>query len=147
MVAALLDIGRQHAIIALLGAWGKAMFKVLVVLAFSSLLDLIAGTAWLLSMRGRARTFTGGETPGFRGRSAGAETGVEVGYGEVKALVRAGRWSEALPLLLMIGGMLGIFLFGSLAFWVRSENELLGLVVFCICLYTVGRILYGILRA
>jgi hypothetical protein len=123
------------------------MFWVWLALAASSLLDLIAGMVLLLWRRGSVHTRTGGDTPGWRGRSIGAEATAEVSYADLKAMVRAGQWGPVLPSLLVIGGMLGLFLFGGLAFWSRTENALLGNIVLGICLYAVVRTLYSILRA
>ncbi|NLG27556.1 MAG: hypothetical protein GX557_06570 [Chloroflexi bacterium] len=88
--------------------------------------EVMAGTGYGDDLARDAGTISGGAAgPGaFRGRGAKLEGDVSVGYAEIKAAVRAGRWREALPTLMAMVGLTGAVCVGLLAAVVRAENKL-----------------------
>lgn len=82
--------------------------------------------------------------------SAGAAgTGWEAGFSlsETKRAVREGRWQAVWPILLALGGLLGLMLFGSLALTVGIEDPLVGLIILLAAGYALGRTAWAFAKA
>jgi hypothetical protein len=83
-----------------------------------------------------------------RGRAAGPAAGTDdgsgggpelpAGLGGLKAVIRAGDWRRALPSLLVLGGILGIMLFGSLALIFVFDQPRSGWPMCALAVLTVG---------
>ncbi|MFH1086090.1 MAG: hypothetical protein V1772_10045 [Chloroflexota bacterium] len=141
------------------------MFAVLLGLTILCVLLTIAGASWMLMARGRARPRThdevagdmlsalGGDEAGeplaqtFRGVTVGVHVETELSYAEIKALIAQRRWREAAGPLMAMVGVLGLVLFGSLAFYVRLDDKLVGGLIAAVCVFTVARIVLAIARA
>ena len=83
----------------------------------------------------------------FKGRDIKIEGEAETSLSAIKAAVRAGRWREALPGLLLAGGLTGLLLFGALALYTSLESKLLGLAAVAIALYVTVTEVRDYLRA
>ena len=57
---------------------------------------------------------------GLRRIRNGVEKEVSFSFAEIKQQLRAGQWLQMLPVLLAIGGFLGLFLFGSVIAFARA---------------------------
>jgi hypothetical protein len=143
------------------------MLPILISLTIISVLSLITGAAWLLvsgrKSERREGTDVGEEitaglladeedepvfqTEAFKGRAKSVETGVSYNFSEIKEEVRARRWNTAGPLLLAVGGFLGLLLFGSLALLVAIDDKLIGACVAGIAIFAVARVIIGMVRA
>ena len=140
----------------------------LIVLAALGAMLLVLGAVLMLSSRGETRDLsaegvgadvirrqmrdTGAETPfaegaAFRGKGGGKEASASSSFAKVKADLRAGRHRLALPPLLVLLGMTGLLVFGSLALLVGLENKLVGGVLLGATLLTLGRQVLAFLRA
>ena len=146
------------------------MFILLLILGGLSLVALIAGFVWQLtrgSVRRESRPEMGAEVGAGETARRGAQsskvpelsatlskgTGTQVqgeagtSFSAVKAALRAGRWREALPGLLLAGGLSGLLLFGSLALVTTLENKLLGLAAVAIAVFITATEVRDYLRA
>jgi hypothetical protein len=83
----------------------------------------------------------------FRGKATQVEREASSSFAEIKGYIQQGQWLEVLPILLTIGGLFGILLFGSLAALVAIENKLLGLVIVIVAVYAILRMLLAFRRA
>ncbi len=143
------------------------MLLILISLAIISVLLLIVGAAWLLGSGGQSERREGAEVgeeiaaellqdeddesiyqaTAFKGQAKSVETGVSYSFREIKEEVRAGRWKTAAPLLMAVGGFLGLLLFGSLALLVALDDKLVGALIAGIAIFTVMRVMVGMVRA
>lgn len=143
------------------------MGNVMVLLAILSSIALIIGFVWVLITSGRTHEFSGSEAgeeimadqladeweeplaqkTAFKGRAIKRERAVSISFKEIKGQLRRRQWSTAAPVLLAIGGFLGLLAFGSLALFGAIENELVGGLIAAISLVTVLRILIRLARA
>ena len=149
------------------------MFVTLLALTILSVVAIIGGTAWTLVEGGRRRRSTGAQiSPAivdeqltddedldqvslaetsasvFKGRAVAVGAETEISFSEIKAAlrVREGR-RAALPLLLAIGGILGLVLFGALTLLVALDNKVIGEVALAMALYTIFNVAKGFARA
>jgi hypothetical protein len=140
-----------------------------IVLSALSLVAMVVGIVWTVAVGGQAQTHTGSDVGAdvierqmadqeeqahmvarrtyFKGKAVAVRGEADIGFDEVKALVRAGHWRYAAPVLLLIGSLFGLFLFGALAILVGVENRLVGGVALAIALYAIIRTLIGFARA
>jgi len=148
------------------------VFIVLLVLTILGGVALIAGFAWLLASSGQTRRRSGPEVGAevfgalsdgdledekvtiplaertvFRGTGIKVERETELSYAEIKAALRERRWRQALPALLVIGGMSALLAFGSLTLLVRWDDRFVGVLIVALVFYTLIRIWIGFIRA
>ena len=145
------------------------MLLLLIVLSALSLVAMVVGIVWTVAVGGQVQTSTGSDVGTeviarqmvdpeerartvaqrtfFKGKAVAIQSEAEVGFDEVKALIRAGHWRYAAPVLLLIGSLFGLLLFGALAILVGVENKLVGRVALAIALYAIVRTLNGFARA
>ena len=83
----------------------------------------------------------------FVGTGAQVTRDVDVSFGDIKAMMRDRQWREALPALLVIGGLFGLVIFGVLALWVKMDDKLIATVIAAVVLFTMGRIGWSFFRA
>jgi hypothetical protein len=140
-----------------------------IVLSALSLVAMVVGIVWTVAVGGQVQTRTGSDVgteviarqmvdreeqastlaqrTHFLGKAVAVRGEAEVGFDEVKALIRAGHWRHAAPILLLIGSLFSVLLFGALAILVGVENKLVGGVALAIALYAIVRTLIGFARA
>lgn len=143
------------------------MLSLLIVLSAFCVLLLLIGFVWLLLARGQTTRRQGKEVGremaarrmeedgdvilrqkgAFRGKAAEVKTEASISFGDIKTLVRSGRWEEALPGLLALAGFLGLLLFGSLAILLALEDKVVGGLVALAGLLTALRLFIGFVRA
>lgn len=143
------------------------MLLLLISLTIISTLSLILGAAWLLISGGQNEKREGPEigeeitaellqgeddesiyeATAFKGRATSVETGVSYSFREIKEELRAGRWNTAAPLLMAVGGFLGLLVFGSLALLVALDDKLVGALIAVIAIFTALRVIVGMVRA
>ena len=76
-----------------------------------------------------------------------AQTNAGTPFGRLKAVIAAGDWSRATPPLLVLGGLLGIMLFGSLSLIFVFEQERSGWPMFALAVLTIGWAIREYVRA
>jgi hypothetical protein len=144
------------------------MFILFLALTGLSVMALIVGTVWTTVGFGQTRRRSGSEVGAeamadrmardseghtrpqyvfFKGKAAATEREASLSLAEIKQQLRAGQWLQMLPVLLAIGGFLGLFLFGSVAAWLGMENKLLAGFVVITALYTLIRAVSALVRA
>lgn len=107
-------------------------------LAGASLLAMVGGLVWAVRVSQRP----GG--PARQGPYAGGEAS---SFSDLKGLVRAGDWNHAVPAILVIGGLLGLLLFSSLAAVVGLKEPLWGVAALLVTLYVIARTLWNIVQS
>ena len=148
------------------------MFIAMLVLTILCLAATIAGFVLIFTNRGQTQRRSGDEVGRelmsefmeddedeatvlaektvFKGKAASAEAGVSISLGEIKGMLTSGEWRRALPLLLALGGFLGLFLFGGLAGLAAAESSdgrVIAVVFAGIALYAIVRVGIGIARS
>lgn len=145
------------------------MLILFIVLSALSMVALVVGIVWTVAVGGQVQTRAGSDVGTeviarqmadreeqahtstqrtyFQGKAVAIRGEAEVGFDEVKALIRAGHWRHAAPVLLLIGSLFGVLLFGALAILVGVENKLIGGVALATALYAIARTLIGFARA
>jgi hypothetical protein len=140
-----------------------------IILGALSLVAMVVGIVWTVAVGGQVQTGTGSDVGTeviarqmvdreenastvsrrtyFKGKAVAVQGEAEVGFDEVKALIGAGHWRHAAPILFLIGSLFGVLLFGALAILVGVENKLIGGVALAIALYAIVRTLIGFARA
>ena len=73
----------------------------------------------------------------FRGKAVSSGRETSISFREIKEQFSAGHYSEALPVILAVGGFLGLLTFGSLALLVAMENKFVGGMIALLVLFTV----------
>ena len=140
-----------------------------IVLTLFSLIVLIIGIILLLTSRGKT-TKRSGEDVGakimaegmdddedegfevtqvgmFRGVGKEVEVNASVSFAEIKDAAASGNWRQAMPALLLMGGMVGLLIFGALAIFVIMGDKLVGGIVLVVAAYAVIRMLIGFMKA
>jgi len=133
-----------------------------------SVVALIVGTVWAAVGFGRTRRRSGPEVGAeavaermardseghtrpqhvfFKGEATAVEKEASFSFAEIKQQLRAGQWLQMLPVLLAIGGFLGLFLFGSVTAWLGIENKLLAGLIAIVALYALARAVIALVRA
>jgi hypothetical protein len=148
------------------------LFLLFLILTGLSIAALVVGFVAFMAMRGKTTTRRGRDAgaavmgaldqqPPESGQatlvSASREvfvgTGVEVkveaesSFAELKSALRERRWRDALPSLLIFGGLLGFLLFGALALWAGTGYQLWGLAIVALAAYIAARQLRDLARA
>ncbi|NOZ71767.1 MAG: hypothetical protein GXP38_07610 [Chloroflexi bacterium] len=145
------------------------MFVLMIILAALCAIALIVGFVWMLTSMGQTYKDSGPQvgaemaaehmadgpdqeetvmqTAVFKGKAVKVEREASISFRDIWRLVEARAWRKVIPALLAIGGMLGLFLFGSLALFLGMENKLLGGALVIMALYTVVRTLLSLARA
>ena len=131
-----------------------------------SLISLITGVLWLL-LADRQRVKGEGQDDttqrpdelqgnavevGVRGTAGDEggrtrERGVSYSFPEIKKEIREGRWNTAAPLLLAVGGFLGLLVSGSLAVYMMADNKLVGILFAGIAIFAAARVIVAMVRA
>ena len=143
------------------------MLTVLIMLSALGLVALLAGFVIVLVSKGNT-TYRSGEEVGievmedhlddglekpvaqkslFKGQARSVEREASISFSEIKAEIRSRNWSQALPLLLAVGGFLGLLLFGSLALFLIIDSKLVGGLMVVLIIITVLRIVYQMIKA
>jgi hypothetical protein len=143
------------------------MIIILIALTILSALILAVGVAWLLAVGGQVERREGQEVgkeiatglmqgnedesafrkTAFKGKAKAVDYGASYSFREVKELLKSGKWREAAPLLLAVGGLLGLISFGSLTLFLAIDDKLVGGLVAAVALFSVLRVLVGMIRA
>jgi hypothetical protein len=145
------------------------MFVLFLALTILSLIVLIVGFIWLLTARGQTTRRSGRDVGAeimtgmgaedeeeaiplieksvFVGAGAKVTRDVDVSFGDIKGMIRDRQWRAALPVLLAMGGLFGLIVFGVLALWVKMDDKLIATVIAAVVLFTMGRIGWSFLRA
>lgn len=133
-----------------------------------SVVALIAGTVWTAVVFGQTRHRSGPEVGAemmadrmardsemhtrpqyvfFKGKAVAVDRKASLSFAEIKQQLRAGQWLQMFPVLLAIGGFLGLFLFGAVAAWLGMENKLLAGLIVIVALYALIRMVRAFARA
>jgi hypothetical protein len=132
-----------------------------------SVVALIAGTVLTAILYGRTRWRSGPEIGAemmaermaresggvkpqhvfFIGKGVAVDREANLSYAEIKQRLMAGQWLLMLPVLLAVGGLLGLFLFGSAAAWLGIEDKLVAGAVVVVAFYALFRIISNFVRA
>ena len=143
------------------------MIIALISLTAISVLALIAGFIWVLIISGETTERRGKEVgaelvseqmvdedevpivqkAAFHGEAVEVKRETTVQFSEIKEQIKNGNWRGAFPWLLVMGGFLGLLLFGSLSLLVLMENKLIGGFIVAVVLITVGRIVIRWIKA
>lgn len=143
------------------------MLALFVILFILSILALAAGFVWVLVNKGETSHRTGEDVgaemmseqleddeewspankTAFRGQAEVVEREASLSFKDIKKQVKSGNWQEALPLLLAVGGFLGLLVFGSLALFLAIDDKLVGGLIAIVAIFTVARILIQMARA
>jgi hypothetical protein len=99
---------------------------------------IVAGGVWLVR--------SSAERPRASGATAGPQ-GAPSAMGRLKASLRAGEWSRALPSLLVIAGLLGVMHFGALALIFVFHRPGAGIPMLLVALFAAARIALDYYRA
>ncbi len=83
----------------------------------------------------------------FKGKAVAVERKASFSFAEIKQQLMAGEWLQMFPVLLAIGGFLGLFLFGAAAAWLGIENKLLAGLIVIVALYALIRTVSAFARA
>lgn len=144
------------------------MLILFLILTGLSLVALVAGTAWTLLQQGETRRRSGpdagaeiladsmdddeegiviGQGTAFKGKAVQVEREASISLADVKQQIRAGQWRESLPVLLVVGGFVGLLLFGALAAWLAIDNKLVGGVIALVAISALVRMVAALVRA
>ena len=148
------------------------MFITMLALTILCLIATIAGFVLILTNKGQTQRRSGGEvgrelmseflqddegeamvvaeTTFFKGKAESAEASASISFGEIKGMLTSGQWRRALPLVLALGGFLGLFLFGGLAGLAvakDSDGKVIAVVFVGMAVYAIVRVVIGILRS
>lgn len=143
------------------------MLFILIPLSVISLLALIAGAIWLLAggsktagrdepglgkapsidLSNDAKDFSRAERPKPDANADNRASKVSYSFPDIKNEMREGNWGTAGPLLMAVGGFLGVLLFGSLVLLVVIDDKILGSLIAVIAAITVLRVTIAMIRA
>jgi hypothetical protein len=144
------------------------MFILFLALTGLSVLALIVGAAWTAIVFGQTRRRSGPEVGAemqaermardsvghvepqyvyFKGKGVAVERKASLSFAEIKQQLMAGEWLQMFPVLLAMGGLLGLFLFGSAAAWLGMENKLMAGLIVIVALYAIIRMVSALIRA
>jgi hypothetical protein len=137
------------------------------VLTGLSVVALIAGTVLTAILFGRTRWRSGPEIGAelmaermaresggvkpqhvfFIGKGVAVDREASLSYTEIKQRLMAGQWLLMFPVLLAVGGLLGLFLFGSAAAWLGIKDKLVAGAIVVVAFYALFRIVSSFVRA
>ena len=144
------------------------MLTLFFILAGLSLVTLVAGIVWTLVVGGEtrrqydpevgaemtaerlARDTEGGmvaQQAAFKGKATKVESRASFSFAEIKAATLAGQWRQVLPILLALGGFLGLLLFGSLSALLAIDSVVIGGLIAVVALYAIIRTVIAFARA
>ena len=144
------------------------MFILFLVLTGLSVVALIVGTVWSAVAFGQTRRRSGPEVGAeimadrmardsegharpqyvfFKGKAVAVEKKASFSFAEIKQLLMAGQWLDIFPVLLAMGGFLGLFLFGAAAAWLGIENKVVAGLIVIVALYALIRAVIAFVRA
>ena len=143
------------------------MLILFLVLTGLSVVALIAGTVWTTILFGQTRRRSGPEIGAemmaermaresggvkprhvfFVGEGVAVDREAGFSYAEIKQQLMAGRCLQMLPVLLAMGGLLGLFLFGSAAAWLGIKDKLVAGAIVVVALYALFRMVSNFVRA
>jgi hypothetical protein len=144
------------------------MIILFLVLTGLSVVALIGGTVWTAIAFGQTRRRSGPEVGAevvaermarhseghtrpqqvfFKGEAAAVEKKADFSLAEIKQQLKAGQWLQMFPVLLAMGGFLGLFLFGAASAWLGIENKLLAGLIVIVALYALIRTVIALFRA
>ncbi|MBN1991538.1 MAG: hypothetical protein JW953_02460 [Anaerolineae bacterium] len=144
------------------------MFWLFLGLTILSIIILIAGMVWTLATSGQTQRRNKEEVgkkmvadmmrddltknevilgTDFKGKATGLKSEATFSFADIKAAVQAGQWQSVLPILLALGGMLGLFLFGPMALWFGIESKLVAGLLMVVALYAIIRTIISFARA
>ena len=143
------------------------MHFIFITLAVISLIVLIAGFIMLLMGSGKVQHRSGEDVGAevmdsqmddddgielarvgtFKGTGSEVEVNASMSFAEIKEAAAAGNWGQALPALLVMGGMVGLLIFGALAIFVIMDDILVGGIILVFVAYAVIRMLIGFMKA
>ena len=144
------------------------MFILFLALTGLSVVALIVGTVWSAMVFGQTRRRSGSEVGAeamadrmardseghtrpqhvfFKGKAVAVDRKASFGFAEIKQQLRAGQWLQMFPILLAVGGFVGLFLFGAAAAWLGMENKLLAGLIVIVALYALIRMVSAVVRA
>jgi hypothetical protein len=133
-----------------------------------SLIVLLFGAVWALILFGQTRRRSGPEVGAeimarrmdsdlegivgarrtfFKGKATAVEREASFSLAEIKQALREGRCLHMIPVLLVIGGFLGLFLFGAATAWLIIPNKLIAGLIAIAALYVVIRRTIDFVRA
>ncbi|NLE76308.1 MAG: hypothetical protein GX605_06095 [Chloroflexi bacterium] len=104
----------------------------------------VGGLVWTVIVTGQmAKGSQRGQPRPFLAHAADEEA---YGFAMAKRLAREGRWGQALPIFVAVGGFLGLLLWGSVVAWLRLDDAVFGLIGVSVAVYvlfhavrTIGR--------
>lgn len=144
------------------------MFILFLALTGLSVLALIVGTVWSAVAFGQTRWRSGPQVGAeimadriardseghtrpqyvfFKGKAVAVKKEASFSFAEIKQQLMAGQWLDIFPILLAMGGFLGLFLFGAVAAWLGMENKLVAGLMVIVALYALIRTVSAFLRA
>jgi len=143
------------------------MFILFLALTGLSVVALIAGTVLTAILFGRTRWRSGPEIGAemmaermaresggvkpqhvfFIGKGVAVDREAGFSYAQIKQQLMAGRCLQMFPILLAMGGLLGLFLFGSAAAWLGIKDKLVAGVIAVVAFYALFRIVSNFVRA
>jgi hypothetical protein len=144
------------------------LFILFLALTGLSVVALIVGTVWTAIVAGETRRRSGPEVGAeimsermvrhseshtrpqhvfFKGTGVAVEREASFSFAEIKQLLMAGQWLDIFPVLLGMGGFLGLFLFGAAAAWLGIENKVVAGLIVIVALYALIRAVIAFVRA
>jgi len=148
---------------------GFAVLVLMIVLTALCAIALIIGFVWMLISMGQTTHRSGDEVGAeimgdrmadepdiagpitqstvFKGKATSVEREASISFREIWRLVEERSWRKVIPVLLAMGGMLGLLLFGSLTLFFGMANKVIGGVLVIMARYTVIRTLLALVRA
>lgn len=143
------------------------MLAFFVVFSFLSLLALIVGFIWVLVSKGETSQGSGEnvgaeifndrieddderslvEKSAFKGQARVVSREASISFREIKIQLKTGNWRVVFPVLLALGGFLGLLTFGSLALFFALDDRLVGGLIAIVAIFSVARILFQMARA
>jgi hypothetical protein len=92
-----------------------------------------------------------GRTPSRPASSLARNTAADAppvrGIPAIKQMIRAGEWRVVWPALLVIGGLLGLMVFGAIALMIGLEQKATGVLMLAVALFAAAKIAFDYARA
>ncbi len=143
------------------------MLVILIVLTAVSAVCMITGFVWMLTAMGKTTSEHGqavgeemvaehlaeaeesmtGKSAVFRGRAVAKRSEASISFRDIWRLVEERQWHKVIPVLLLLGGLLGLLLFGALTLFLSMENRLLGGFFVAMALYVLVRTMLSFVKA